>query len=86
MSSSYRAILIAKQCKLSNEKLGIFLHNLSKEPLSEYLIKSNLLSQPSRLAKNEMIKLIVNDVMPIQDKEINILPVNTEYVINDIFL
>ena len=25
-----------------------------------------------------MIKLIVNDVMPIQDKEINILPVNTE--------
>ena len=25
-----------------------------------------------------MIKLIVNDVMPIYDKEINILPVNTE--------
>ena len=62
---------------MSNEQLQIFLHNLSKEPLSEYLIKSNLLSQPSRLAKNEMIKLIVNDVMPIQDKESNILPVNT---------
>ena len=63
---------------MSNEQLQIFLHNLSKEPLSEYLIKSNLLKKPSRLAKNQMIKLIVNDVMPIQDKEINILPVNTE--------
>ena len=78
MSSSYRAILILKQSELSNEQLEIFLHNLSKEALSEYLIKSNLLNKPSRLAKNEMIKLIVNDVMPIQDKEINIIPVNTE--------
>ena len=86
MSSSYHAILILKESELSNEQLQIFLHNLSKERLSEYLIKSNLLNKPSRLAKNEMIKLIVNDVMPIQDKEINILPVNTEYVINDIFL
>ena len=77
MSSSYHAILILKESELSNEQLQIFLHNLSKERLSEYLIKSNLLNKPSRLAKNEMIKLIVNDVMPIQDKESNVLPVNT---------
>ena len=78
MSSSYRAILILKQSEMLNVQLEIFLHNLSKEALSEYLIKSNLLNKPSRLAKNEMIKLIANDVMPIQDKEINIIPVNTE--------
>ena len=78
MSSSYRAILILKQSETLNVQLETFLHNLSKEALSEYLIKSNLLNKPSRLAKNEMIKLIANDVMPIQDKEINIIPVNTE--------
>ena len=78
MSSSYHPILTLKQSKFSNEQLDIFLHNLSKELLSKYLMKSNLLKKPSRLAKNEMIILSLNDVMRTPDKEINILPVHTE--------
>ena len=78
MSPSYYAILILKQSEVSKEQLEFFLHNLSKGSLSEYLIKLKILNKPSRLARNAMIKLVVNDDVSTVDKEINILPVNTE--------
>ena len=40
MCSSYKAINITKQSDISNNELSIFLNNISKEALVDYLIYS----------------------------------------------
>ena len=41
-------------------------------------MNQKILNNPTRLSKNKMIELTINDEVLTIDKEINILPVNTE--------
>ena len=78
MSSSYKAISLTKQSPMTKEQLTIFLLNISKEALFDYLIEPKILNNSTRLSKNKMIELIINNGVITVDKEINILPINTE--------
>ena len=46
---------------MSKEQLAIFLLNISKEALCDFLIESGILNKPTNLTKNKMIELIIND-------------------------
>ena len=61
MCSSYKVINIIKQSDISNYELSIFLNNISKEALVDYLIFSRLPINPNKISKNKMIELIIND-------------------------
>ena len=61
MCSSYKVINIIKQSDISNYELSIFLNNVSKEALVDYLIFSRLPINPNKISKNKMIELIIND-------------------------
>ena len=61
MCSSYKVINIIKQSDISNHELSIFLNNVSKEALVDYLIFSRLPINPNKISKNKMIELIIND-------------------------
>ena len=61
MCSSYKAINITKQSNISNHELSIFLNNISKEALTDYLIYSRLPINPNKISKNKMIELVIND-------------------------
>ena len=61
MCSSYKAIIIIKQSDISNHELSIFLNNISKEALVDYLIYSRLPINPNKISKNKMIEIIIND-------------------------
>ena len=78
MTPSYNPISLIKQSDMTKEQLAIFLLNVSKEALFDYLSESEILNNPGRISKNKMIKLIINDGKLTVDKEINILPINTE--------
>ena len=78
MTPSYNPISLIKQSDTTKEQLAIFLLNVSKEALFDYLSESEILNNPGRISKNKMIKLIINDGELTVDKEINILPINTE--------
>ena len=78
MSPSHTSISLIKQSNMSKERLTIFLLNVPKEALFNYLNESKILSNPTRLSKNKMIEWIVNDGVLKIDKEISILPINTE--------
>ena len=78
MTPSYNPISLIKQSDMTKEQLAIFLLNVSKEALFDYLSESKILNNPGRISKNKMIKLIINDGKLTVDKEINILPINTE--------
>ena len=78
MTPSYNPISLIKQSDMTKEQLAIFLLNVSKETLFDYLSESKILNNPGRISKNKMIKLIINDGELTVDKEINILPINTE--------
>ena len=78
MTPSYNPISLIKQSDMTKEQLAIFLLNVSKEALFDYLSESKILNNPGRISKNKMIKLIINDGELTVDKEINILPINTE--------
>ena len=78
MTPSYNPISLIKQSDMTKEQLAIFLLNVSKEALFDYLSESEILNNPGRISKNKMIKLIINDGELTVDKEINILPINTE--------
>ena len=41
-------------------------------------MESNILNNSTRLSKNKMIELIINNGVITIDKEINILPINTK--------
>ena len=61
MCSSYKVVNIRKQSDISNYELSIFLNNISKEALVDYLIFSRLPINPNKISKNKMIELIIND-------------------------
>ena len=78
MSSSYYAISLIKRSNMPKEQLAIFLLNVSKEALCDFLNESGLLNKPTNLTKNKMIELIINDGILTTGNAINILSNNTE--------
>ena len=60
MCSSKKAINIIRQNDISNHELSIFLNNISKEALVDYLIYSKLPSNPNKISKNKIIEIIIN--------------------------
>ena len=78
MSPSYTAISFIKQSNMTREQITIFLLNVSKEDLFDYLMESKILSNSTRISKTKMIELVITDGVITVDKEINILPINTE--------
>ena len=63
---------------MTREQITIFLLNESKEDLFDYLMESKILSNSTRISKTKMIELIITDGVITVDKEINIVPINTE--------
>ena len=78
MSPSYTAISFIKQSNMIREQITIFLLNESKEDLFDYLMESKILSNSTRISKTKVIELVITDGVITVDKEINILPINTE--------
>ena len=78
MSSSYFAISLIKRSNISKEQLAIFLLNVSKEALSDYLNDLKMINSPTNLTKSKMIELIINDGIVTTGNGINILSSNTE--------
>ena len=76
MCSSYKAINITKQSNISNHELSIFLNNISKEALTDYLIYSRLPINPNKISKNKMIELIINERMLAVDNDIDMLSID----------
>ena len=56
MSSSYFAISLIKQSNMRKGQLAIFLLNVSKEGLCDFLNESGLLNKPTHLTKNKVIE------------------------------
>ena len=78
MPSSYFAISLIKQSNISKEQLAIFLFDISKEALHDYLNESKTLNQHNqhKLTKNKMIELIINDTTLTEKDIINSLTKN----------
>ena len=76
MCSSYKAINITKQSDISNYELSIFLNNISKEALVDYLIFSRLPINPNKISKNKMIELIINDRVLTANNDIDMLAID----------
>ena len=76
MCSSYTAIYIIKQSDISNHELSIFLNNISKEALVDYLIFSRLPINPNKISKNKMIELIINDRVLTANNFIDMLAID----------
>ena len=65
---------------MTKEQLAIFLLNISKEALSDFLNESGILNRPTNFTRNKMIELIINDGVLTKGNEINILTNNTERI------
>ena len=76
MCSSYKVINIIKKSDISNRELSIFLNNISKEALVDYLIFSRLPINPNKILKNKMIELIINDRVLIANNDIDMLAID----------
>ena len=77
MCSSYKVINIIKQTNISNYELSIFLNNISKEALVDYLIFSRLPTNPNKISKNKMTELIINDrVVLTANNDIDMLAID----------
>ena len=69
---------------MPKEQLAIFLLNLSKESLSEFLNELRLVDKSHNLTKNEMIELIINcDVINNNNNAINLITNDTEKIRTD---
>ena len=53
MTPSYTTISLIKQSNMTKEQLTIFLINVSKEALFDYLNESKILNNPGRISKNK---------------------------------
>ena len=73
MCSSYKVINIIKQNDISNYELSIFVNNISKEVLVDYLIFSRLPINPNKISKNKMIELIINDRVLTTNNDIDMI-------------
>ena len=80
MSSSYKIINIIKQSNISNYELSIFLNNISKEALVDYLIFSRLPINPNKISKNKMIELIINDRVLTANNDIDMLAIDVNKI------
>ena len=80
MSSSYFGISFIKQSNMPKEKLTIFLLNISKETLCDFLNESGILNKPHNLTRNKMIELIINCNVLRSDNEINAITDSTERI------
>ena len=76
MCSSYKAINIIKQSDISNHELSIFLKNISKEALVDFLIYWRLPINPNKISKNKMIDIILNDRVVQANNDIDMIAVN----------
>ena len=63
---------------MPKEQLAIFLLNVSKETLCDFVNESGLLNKPTNLTKNKMIELIINDGVIATGNSVNIVTNNTE--------
>ena len=69
---------------MPKEQLAIFLLNLSKESLSDFLNELRLVDKSHNLTKNEMIELIINcDVVNNKNNAINLITNDTEKIRTD---
>ena len=69
---------------MPKEQLAIFLLNLSKESLSDFLNELRLVDKSHNLTKNEMIELIINcDVINNNKNAINLRTNDTEKIRTD---
>ena len=80
MCSSYKVINIIKQTDISNYELSIFLNNISKEALVDYLIFSRLPINPNKISKNKMIELIINDRVLTANNDIDMLAIDVNKI------
>ena len=76
MCSSYKVINIIKQSNISNHELSIFLNNVSKEALTDYLIYSKLPINPNKISKNKMMELIINNRVLTVNNDTDILSID----------
>ena len=76
MCCSYKAINIIGQSDISNHDLSIFLNNISKEALVDYLIYSKLPINPNKISKNKMVGIIINDRAIQANNDIDMLAVD----------
>ena len=76
MCSSYKAINIIRQSDISNHELSIFLNNISKEALVDYLIYSKLPINSNKISKNKIIEIIINDRAVQANYDIDMLAVD----------
>ena len=81
MCSSYKEIDIIKQSDRSNYELSIFLNNISKEALVDYLIFSRLPINPNKISKNKMIELIINDRVLTVNNDIDMLAIDVNILL-----
>ena len=82
MSSSYYAISFIKKSNMPTEHLVIFLLNISKEALCDFLNESGILNKPTNWTKNKMIELIINDGVLTTSNAIKILSNSAERLTN----
>ena len=69
---------------MPKEQLAIFLLNLSKESLSDFLNELRLVDKSHNLTKNEMIELMINcDVINNNNNAINLITNDTEKIRTD---
>ena len=60
-----------KQSNLPKKQLAIFLLNLSKEVLCDFLNEAKILNKTINLTKNKMIELIFNCNATISNNKVN---------------
>ena len=66
---------------MPKEQLAIFLFNLSKESLCDFINESRLIDKSHNLRKNKMIELIINcDVINNNNNAINLITTDTERI------
>ena len=81
MCSSYKVINIIKQSDISNYELSIFLNNIPKEALVDYLIFSRLPINPNKISKTKMTELIINDRVLTANNGIDMLATDVNKLI-----
>ena len=56
--------------------ISIFLNNISKEALADYLIYSKLPINPNKISKNKIVEIIINDRAIQAHNDIDMLAVD----------
>ena len=59
MSSSCYAISLIKQSNMPKEQVAVFLLNVSKEALCDFLMEPRALNKPTNLKKTNWLKLLL---------------------------